>query len=148
MDLAQPALDPRNFAGKGVEGGVAWGVVGGTAAVEAAVPPPELPGGQAVYLATLEDVRFEPARLVSLPTPRYPRTMELLGLSGRVVMQFIIDTVGRVEYRSMQVLQSTHRDFEEVARESVSRAVFRPAHIGEVPVRQLTTQPISFIATR
>ncbi len=146
VDLGQPALDPRNFSGKGEEGGLGWGVAGGTGPVDPALIPPGLPAGEVVYAATLDDARFEPARLVSQPIPRYPRTLELVAISGRVVLQFIIDTAGTVEIRSIRVLESTHEAFVESARESVSRAVFRPARIGAYAVRQLTRQPISFIA--
>ncbi|HET7875451.1 MAG TPA: TonB family protein, partial [Methylomirabilota bacterium] len=64
---------------------------------------------------------------------------------GRVVVQFIVDTLGAVEDRTIDVVESTHQVFEEPARESVARAVFRPARLGAIPVRQLTRQPISFI---
>jgi TonB family protein len=143
VDLSQPALDPRNFAGRGVEGGVAWGVAGGTGPADQTLMPPG-PAGDAVYAATLDDARFEPARLVSQPTPRYPRTMEMMAVPGRVMIQFIIDTTGGVELRSIEVVQSTHEAFEAPARESVAGALFRPARLGALPVRQLTRQPISF----
>lgn len=146
VDLSQPALDPRNYAGRGVEGGVAWGVTGGTGPVEQALIPPDIAAGEVVYTATLEDARFEPAQLLSQPLPRYPRSMEAIAMSGRVVLQFIVDTVGSVELRSIRILESTHELFEEPARESVARAVFRPARLGAMPVRQLTRQPISFVA--
>lgn len=144
VDLSQPALDPRNYAGKGVEGGVAWGVTGGTGPADQALIPSDVAPGDVVYTATLDDARFEPAQLVSQPVPRYPRTMEAIAMSGRVVIQFVVDTAGTVELRSIHVLESTHRAFEDPARESVSQAVFRPARLGAIPVRQLTRQPISF----
>ncbi len=94
---------------------------------------PPAAAGDAVYAATLDDARFEPARLVSRPTPRYPRTMEMMAVSGRVMIQFIIDTPGGVELRSIQVLQSTYEAFEAPARESVAGALFRPARLGAPP---------------
>jgi TonB family protein len=148
VDLSQPALDPRNFAGRGAEGGVAWGVTGGTGPVEAALIPPDVAAGDVVYTATLEDARFEPAQLVSQPPPRYPRAMEVIAMSGRVMIQFIVDTTGGVEVRSIQVLESSHDAFEAPARESVAGAVFRPARLGAIPVRQLTRQPIRFVASQ
>jgi len=145
VDLSQPALDPRNFAGRGAEGGVAWGVTGGTGPVEQVLLPADVPLGEVVYTATLDDARFEPAELVSQPTPRYPAGAETLALSGRVVLQFIVDTAGTVELRSIQVVESTHDLFEEPARASVAKALFRPARLRTIPVRQLTRQPISFV---
>jgi TonB family protein len=148
VDLSQPALDPRNFAGRGEEGGVAWGVTGGTGPVDALTIPPGVAAGDVVYTATLEDARFEPAQLLSQPRPQYPRAMEVIAMSGRVVIQFIVDTAGTVEVRSIEVLESTHLAFEEPAREAVAGALFRPARLGAIPVRQLTRQPISFLARR
>lgn len=145
VDLSEPALDPRNFAGRGVEGGVAWGVTGGTGPVEQVLLPADVPVSEVVYSATLDDARFEPAQLLSQPTPRYPAGAQTLALSGRVVLQFIVDTAGTVELRSIHVVESTHDVFEDPARESVAKALFRPARLGAIPVRQLTRQPISFV---
>jgi TonB family protein len=144
VDLTEAAMDPRNFAGRGAEGGVAWGVTGGTGRID---EPPVLPeeSADAVYAATLDDARFEPAQLLSQPVPRYPSTLLAIGISGRVLVEFIVDTVGTVEPRSIVIVESTHAAFEEPARESASRAVFRPARLGRYPVRQLSRQPISFL---
>jgi TonB family protein len=71
--------------------------------------------------------------------------MLAVGVSGRVVLEFIVDTLGTVE-PSIVVVESSHRAFEQPARESVSLAVFRPARLGSQPVRQLSRQPISFVA--
>lgn len=145
VDLSESALDPRDFSGRGSEGGVAWGVVGGTGPLEQSpVTPEEM--GDVVYAATYDHARFEPAQLITQPTPRYPPAMLQIGVSGRVVLEFIVDTLGTVEGRSIEVVESSHRAFEQPAEESVRQAVFRPARLGSMPVRQRSRQPISFIA--
>jgi TonB family protein len=143
IDLKARPLDPRDFTGRGVEGGVAYGVVGGTGKVD-----PEPPAADVVYLATTQDARFEPAVLISQPVPMYPPLLREIGLSGRVLLQFVVDTTGRVEPASIRVIESTNDGFEAPARESVAAAVYRPAHLGPQPVRQRSQQPIRFIATR
>jgi TonB family protein len=115
--------------------------VGGTGKVD-----PELPAGDVVYAATTEDASFEPAVLISQPTPRYPPVLQQVGLSGRVVLQFIVDTTGRVESASINVIKSTNQEFESPARESVAAAIFHPARLGPKPVRQLAQQGVRFIA--
>jgi TonB family protein len=145
VDLDEAPLDPRDFTGRGAEGGVAWGVVGGTGAIDQPRVPPDAVG-EAVYAATYDDAQFEPAQLVSQPTPRYPPAMLAIGVSGRVVLEFIVDTLGAVERPSIEVVESSHAAFERSARESVSLAVFRPARLGIHPVRQRSRQPISFVA--
>jgi TonB family protein len=136
-------FDPRNYSGRGVEGGVAYGVVGGTGKVD----PDAIPsGGDAIYTATIDDARFEPAVLISIPQPKYPPVLRDAGISGYVVIRFIVDTIGRVEQPSIKVILSTHDGFIEAARESVTAAVFHPARWGQRPVRQLAEQPIRFTA--
>lgn len=145
VDLTQRPLDPRDFTGRGVEGGVADGVVGGTGVVTSAGGGG---GPDAIYEATMQDERFETAVLVSEPTPRYPPALESLGIEGRVKVEFVVDTAGRVEPASVRVLESTHRAFEEAARTTVLAARFRAARLSAQPVRQLTRQGISFVLTR
>ncbi len=143
VDLNQRPFDPADFTGRGVEGGVGYGVEGGTGMVD----PDVVPAGDAdvVYPATLSDVRFEAAVLISQPLPKYPQVLQQAGISGLVKVRFVVDTTGRVEPTSIKVTESTHRGFEDPARESVAAAVFHPARIGERPVRQLANQPIRFV---
>jgi TonB family protein len=143
IDLKARALDPRDYTGRGVEGGVAHGVVGGTGKVD-----PESPAEEVIYLATTDDARFEPAVLISQPIPKYPPVLREIGLSGRVVLQFVVDTTGRVDSASIRVMESTNDGFEAPARESVAAAVFHPARLGPQPVRQRARQPVRFIATQ
>jgi TonB family protein len=141
VDLTQKPLDPRDFTGRGVEGGLASGIVGGTGKADA---PGEL---NAIYEATTSDVRFEQATLVSQPAPKYPKPLEAVGIEGRVALQFVIDTTGRIEPTSVRILESTHDAFEAAAREALTGAIFRPARLGGHPVRELARQSIRFVAT-
>jgi periplasmic protein TonB len=143
VDLSQRPLDPRDFTGRGVEGGVAEGVVGGTGRVDTG--PGDL---NAIYEATTNDERFEPATLVLQPPPRYPTALETLGMEGRVDVEFVIDTLGRVQLPSIRILASSHPDFADAARAAVAGAMFRPAHLSAHAVRQLTRQSIRFVTAR
>jgi protein TonB len=145
VDLSQRPLDPRDFTGRGVEGGVAEGVVGGTGRVDAWPSGGEL---NAIYEATTNDERFEPAILVLQPAPRYPRSLETLGIEGQVIVEFVIDTTGRVQPPSIRIIESTHPDFEAAARAAVAGGIFRPAHLSAHVVRQLTRQSIRFVTAR
>jgi periplasmic protein TonB len=145
VDLSQRPLDPRDFTGRGVEGGVAEGVVGGTGRVDTGPQGGEL---NAIYEATTDDERFEPAILVLQPAPRYPGALEALGIEGQVIVEFVIDTTGKVQPRSIRILESTHPDFAAAARAAVAGTIFRPAHLSAHAVRQLTRQSVRFVATR
>jgi protein TonB len=146
VDLSQRPFDPSDFSGRGVEGGVSYGVEGGTGTVDPDVVP--VGDAEVVYPATLADVRFEPAVLISQPLPKFPPVLQQAGISGLVKLRFVVDTAGRVEPTSVKVLETTHRGFEDPARESVVAAVFRPARIGDRPVRQLANQPIRFVVAQ
>jgi protein TonB len=143
VDLKARPLDPRDFSGRGVEGGVARGIVGGTGKVD-----PETPAEDVVYTATTQLPSFEPAVLISQPAPKYPPVLQQVGLSGRVVLQFIVDTTGRVESASIHIMESSNEGFEPPAREAVAGAIFHPARLGPRPVRQLARQGVRFIATQ
>jgi periplasmic protein TonB len=145
VDLSQRPLDPRDFTGRGVEGGVAEGVVGGTGRVDGWPAGGEL---NAIYEATTNDERFEPAIVVLQPAPRYPALLEALGIEGQVIVEFVIDTTGRVQPPSIRIIESTHTDFEVAARAAVAGAMFRPARLSAHPVRQLTRQSVRFVTTR
>ncbi|HEU5305293.1 MAG TPA: TonB family protein [Gemmatimonadales bacterium] len=136
IDLKQRPLDPRDFTGRGVEGGVAHGVVGGTGPVEL----------DAIYEASTTLEGFEPAVVVSQPRPRYPATLAAVGIEGRVMVEFVIDTTGRVEPASIRATESSHPAFEAAARTTMQGSVFRPARLGNRPVRQLTRQSVRFVA--
>jgi protein TonB len=142
VDLTQRRLDPRDFTGRGVEGGVAEGVVGGRVIDAAAPEAGEL---DAIYEAATRDERFEPAVVVFQPAPKYPKAVEALGVEGRVAVEFVIDTSGKVQPASIRIVESSHAVFESVTREAMAKGLFRPARLSGHPVRQLTRQSVRFV---
>ncbi|NOT06874.1 MAG: TonB family protein [Gemmatimonadales bacterium] len=86
----------------------------------------------------------EPATPVHQPDPRYPPVLKQAGISGRVVVEFIIDTTGHLERASVRVVESTNRGFEAAALETLQKSLFRPARVKGRPVRQRTMQTIVF----
>jgi TonB family protein len=139
VDLNQRPLDPQDFTGRGVEGGVADGVVGGTG-------PVALNAIDVIYETTTDVAGFEPAVVLSQPMPQYPAVLASAGVEGRVAVEFVIDTTGKVEPISIRVIESTHPAFESAAHKAIAGSIFRPAHLSTVPVRQLTRQSVRFVA--
>jgi protein TonB len=125
-------FDARDFSGRGVEGGIATGIVGGTGPVDLK--------GETFLEAEVDD----PVAPINIPKPRYPPVMQSAGIAGRVEVQYVVDTTGHAEPPSWKVLRSTNRAFEEPAREAIMKAVFKPARIRGTAVRQLVQQAISF----
>jgi TonB family protein len=142
IDPGQRILDPRDFTGRGVEGGTGWGVVGGTGSADQPIPDGEAAEG--LYAAELDDARFSAAELIVQPRFTYPRLLLEAGISGRVTLQFIVDTLGLVEPTSVQVMSTTHEAFAGAAREGILEARFAPARYGGHTVRQLSRMPVSF----
>jgi protein TonB len=130
IDLNEKPFDPKDFTGKGVEGGVAAGIVGGTGPVT----------GEVFLEAQLDD----PVQPISIPTPRYPPVLQSAGIAGSVDLQYIVDTTGHAEPNSFKVIKTTHPAFVEPAQEAIRKGVFKPAKFKGQPVRQLVQQRISF----
>ena len=91
IDLNEKPFDPKDFTGKGVEGGIATGVVGGTGPVT----------GEVFLEAQLDD----PVQPISIPTPRYPPVLQSAGIAGAVDLQYVVDTTGHAEPNSLQGAQ-------------------------------------------
>lgn len=86
----------------------------------------------------------DPAAVLHQPSPRYPSTLRLAGIEGRVFVEFVIDTAGHLERGSLRIVERTHAGFEASALETLERSIFTPARKGGVPVRQRTFQAIVF----
>lgn len=78
--------------------------------------------------------------------PSYPEALRAAGIAGRVVVQAVIDTLGRAE-PGVMVVESSHAGFEAPALDYVRRAVFRPARVHGRPVRVLIRLPVDFRLT-
>ncbi|PYO36434.1 MAG: hypothetical protein DMD74_04315 [Gemmatimonadetes bacterium] len=122
----QEHFDPRDYSGVGVEGGVATGIV---------------PGSDQVLSV---DVVQEKPELLSHPPPAYPPLLQQAGIEGRVMVQAIIDTTGRVEPNSARVVESANPGFDQPAKNVVLRSLFRPGRVYGRAVRVLVAIPIDF----
>jgi outer membrane biosynthesis protein TonB len=85
-----------------------------------------------------------PPDLVRPGPRRYPTDLELSGVGGRVVLSFVIDTLGLAEPCSFHVLSATNSSFEVAAFRMVLGSLFRPGEVRGQKVRVLVTQAISF----
>jgi len=86
----------------------------------------------------------QPAEAIHQPKPKYPPVLQQAGIEGRVLVEFIIDTLGHVEPTSLRVVESSNMGFEAAAGETLRRSVFRPARVQGRPVRQRAIQAVAF----
>lgn len=141
VDIPPPSqnvrFDAADFSGVGVEGGIARGVEGGTGPVVTDQP----------YLEAVVEERPETIAN-SCVQPRYPEILRQAGIEGRVLLEFVIDTLGRAERGSIRVINAAHQLFEAPARETVATCRFRPGRIQGRAVRVRVQIPINFTIAR
>lgn len=84
-------------------------------------------------------------RLLEDPVPpRYPESLRRAGVEGDVVVKFVVDTTGRVDMRSIEVVRSTHSAFTDAVRETLTKLRFAPGAAGERKMRALAVMPFHF----
>ena len=76
--------------------------------------------------------------------PRYPEALRRAGVDGTVVVKFVVDTLGRVDMTSIEVLSSSHDLFTTAVRETLGRMRFTPAKVGDRKVRATAMMPFHF----
>jgi protein TonB len=137
IDLSKKVTDEADFSGKGVAGGIAKGVKGGTA--------PVVNTDQPYFEFQVEKP------VVGAPNsaqPRYPEILKSASVEGEVMAQFVVDTSGRAEPGSFKVLKSSHELFTSAVREALPRMRFLPAEVGGRKVKQLVQQPFQFALSK
>jgi protein TonB len=87
-------------------------------------------------------------RIERAAKPRYPEALRQSGIEGRVVVQFTVDTAGRVEPSSIRILNSTHDLFTRAVRDALVQFRFAPAAVGDRRVPALAEMPFEFQITR
>jgi len=98
--------------------------------------------------AFIEAVVDEKPERVSTPSLDYPDLLRQAGIEGTVVVEVIIDTLGRAEPGSLRVVQSTNKAFEIPAKDAVLKSLYRPGRVRGQAVRVLVQVPISFSIRR
>ncbi len=135
IDLSKKVTDEADFTGKGVAGGIAKGVVGGTAPV----------ADQTYFEFQVEKQVSQVPGSVNL---RYPDMLRSASVEGEVLAQFVVDTTGRVEKGTIKILKTSHDLFTNAVMNALNNARFYPAEIGGRKVKQLVQQPFNFTLTR
>ncbi|MBV9879276.1 MAG: energy transducer TonB [Gemmatirosa sp.] len=136
VDLSKKVTDEADFSGKGVAGGVAKGVAGGTGPVVQDQPYFEF------------QVEKPVVPVPGSGSPRYPEMLKSANVEGTVMAQFVVDTTGRVEPGSFKVLKSDHDLFTQAVKSALQNMRYLPAEVGGRKVKQLVQQPFQFALTK
>jgi TonB family protein len=126
----QEHFDPKDYSGSGVEGGIGTGMV---------------PTGNEVFMEAIVE---EKPSVLSGPVPVYPELLKQAQIQGRVIVQAVIDTLGRAEPNTIKILQSPNPGFDQPSRNYVLKTLFRPARVHGRAVRVLINIPIDYKITQ
>jgi len=136
IDLSKKVTNEEDFTGKGVAGGIAKGVVGGTAPVNT----------EQAYFEFQVEKQVAPHS--GNPGPRYPDMLRSANVEGEVLAQFVVDTTGRADMGTFKVLKSSHDLFTNAVRSTLPNMRFYAAEIGGRKVKQLVQMPFQFTLTK
>ena len=127
-----------------VAGRPAREVTGGALGIaqETQAPSREVPSEDSVY--SILDVEKAATRIAGSAAPIYPPDLLRDGTEGSVLVRFVVDTLGRSDSGSIEVLTSTHSAFTKSVRHAVPRMTFSPATVDGRKVRQLVEQRFGF----
>ena len=76
--------------------------------------------------------------------PYYPESLYDAGIGGRVLVEFVVNIVGKVEPATVRVVTASEPEFAEAVRSAIVSAEFSSPRIGAARVRQLVQIPFVF----
>ena len=76
--------------------------------------------------------------------PLYPDSLYEAGAPGTAVVEFVVDTAGKVNLETFSVISTTHQAFAESVRRELANALFVPARKENRPVPQVVHQRFEF----
>jgi periplasmic protein TonB len=143
IDLSKAITNEADFSGKGVKGGSADGVEGGTGkegdkGTKAGVKEEEHTGPY---------MEFQVEKVVEKiggDAPEYPASLRDAGVTGEVLAQFVVGENGRYEGGSLKILKSSNPAFTAAVKAALPGMRFSAAQIGGKKVAQLVQMPFQF----
>ncbi|HEY2378770.1 MAG TPA: energy transducer TonB [Gemmatimonadaceae bacterium] len=82
------------------------------------------------------------------PKPRYPESLQRQGVEGSFVVEFVVDSTGKVDEKSLNFPSATHPMFLRAVKDALLHSRFFPAELAGMRVRQLVQQQFSFVLVR
>ncbi len=86
----------------------------------------------------------EPPVLVSHPPIRFPEVLRQAGISGHVIVETVIDSLGHAEREFTRVIQEANPLFNAEALDVVMGSQYRPGRMGGRAVRVRVRVPVNF----
>src|SRR4051812_18210236 len=137
IDLNKQVTREEDFSGKGAVGGTNRGVAGGVAQA--------LNSDQPLFDFQVEKPA---ASNPSNQPPTYPNQLRAANIEGQVVAKFVVDTTGRADMKTFEVVKSDHELFTGAVRNVLPNYRFFPAELGGRKVKQLVQMPFVFTLSK
>lgn len=143
IDLSKALTNENDFSGKGVAGGSANGVKGGTG------NEGDTGKGAGVkeHGPYMEFQVEKPVEKIGGEAPEYPQSLKDQGIEGQVLAQFVVNESGRYEPGTLKILNSSNAAFTAAVKDALPRMKFSAAQIGGKKVQQLVQMPFQFHLT-
>ena len=144
VDLSKAATNEADFSGKGVAGGTANGVKGGTGDADSKGKDAGVKAEEEHHGPYMEFQVEVPVSRIGGEAPEYPSSLKDQGIEGSVVAQFVVNESGRAESGTVKILSSSNPAFAAAVKEALPRMKFSAARIGGKKVSQLVQMPFQF----
>jgi TonB family protein len=82
------------------------------------------------------------------PRPRYPTELQRAGIEGSLLVEFVVDSTGRVDAKTLSFPTGAQPGFLRSVRDALLRSRYFPAELAGMRVRQLVQQQFTFVIAR
>jgi protein TonB len=141
IDLSKALTNENDFSGKGVAGGTANGVKGGTGKEGDTGKSAGVKEDHGPYMEFQVE---KPVAKIGGEAPEYPPALKDQGIEGTVLAQFVVNESGRYEPGTLKILNSSNSAFTAAVKDALPRMRFSAAQIGGKKVQQLVQMPFQF----
>ncbi len=86
----------------------------------------------------------QPPHLVAAPTLAYPEHLRVAGIVGQALVEFVVDSAGRVEAGSVRIREVTHPGFVRAIRDVIRHSRYSPGRISGTAVWTLVEERVVF----
>jgi protein TonB len=136
LDIGAPKSDPNDFGPVNTQDLVKSGASYALAH----------PGPQGAYTSDVVERTAWPVE--DNPHPHYPDQLQRQGVEASFLVQFVVDSTGRVDAKTLDFPKTTHPAFLKAVRDALLRSRFLPAELAGIRVRQLVQQQFTFVIAR
>jgi len=93
-------------------------------------------------------LEYHAPRLLSCPATQYPDSLKRRAIGGHVVLEVVVDTLGRVPRDRIVVRETPHPGLSQAAIAMAAGCRFAPARVGRTAVGKVVTMPVDFGVVR